>query len=229
MRRGNEARGLPPLATRELNTSNRAAASCADLVGGGRRVVATGVVLPAGMRLRHPALMHPATFQRDLKEFLILWDGADGVVRAALGAKIERLWLAFTFFRRLAKHAYRRGRRRANAQEKAIMRIVVFCPSGAAVDVKTNALSTALDVKAQLARLRVARCPDAGKRPKRYVLYFDGHAVPDAMSLYDAGVRPRSTLSLSTAQLPEDEPAKRPSLAAYLDVVAPLELQSELR
>ena len=197
----------PPKTEREL-------AVYPYFVQGGRKAVAPGIVLPPGMLIRHPSLLAAEKFNTLLKEFLCVWDTSPpGPQQDALSESIQRLWLVFGKFRNWAKFAYGKNRGRALILAESPIRIACHCPTGVLVDVKLSPLATGLELKKKLATIRRAKCSHAMRRPRQVELVHESTVIDDRQTLLDAGVRERSTLTVSlvpnyaTEPLDEGAPA----------------------
>jgi|MDSY01.1.fsa_nt_gb Ca2+-binding EF-hand superfamily protein len=165
---------------------------------GGRVVVAPGTVLPAGMRIRHPAMLNASTFQAAIKDFLYVWESCgDPVKKSALGMAVEVLWLKYTKFRSWAKVSYRANKKRTDFMREHPIRFTVHCPDGRVVQVRMSRLSTGLQVKQHLEKKVKSARRGQFVRGRHVQLVFDGAPLDDRVSLKDAGVGPRSTLVLT--------------------------------
>ena len=169
------------------------------LLKGGNHLIAPGIVVPPGMRIRNPALLKPTLFARQLKEILQVWSTTPGgAARDTLGERVAVMWLQYQYFRRVAAFAYGRNKRRTARQTKSFTRFSCCAPNGALVSLKLSPLATLKDVKRAVAAKSAARCPRAARDP-RYVVLLDGSPVADALCLEDAGVRASTTLVLTLA------------------------------
>ena len=144
------------------------------LLKGGNHLIAPGIVVPPGMRIRNPALLKPTLFARQLKEILQVWSTTPGgAARDTLGERVAVMWLQYQYFRRVAAFAYGRNKRRTARQTKSFTRFSCCAPNGALVSLKLSPLATLKDVKRAVAAKSAARCPRAAKDP-RYVVLLDG-------------------------------------------------------
>ena len=147
------------------------------LLKGGNHLIAPGIVVPPGMRIRNPALLKPTLFARQLKEILQVWSTTPGgAARDTLGERVAVMWLQYQYFRRVAAFAYGRNKRRTARQTKSFTRFSCCAPNGALVSLKLSPLATLKDVKRAVAAKSAARCPRAARDP-RYVVLLDGARV----------------------------------------------------
>lgn len=66
------------------------------LLEGGNHLIAPGIVIPPGMRIRNPALLNPRHFTGALKEILQVWSTTpSGRARDILGERVATMWLQF--------------------------------------------------------------------------------------------------------------------------------------
>ena len=160
----------------------------------GRKAIAPGIVLPAGMALRHPALLHAAKISTQLKTLLYVWEtAAEGSARDALSRQIAGLWAAYTRFRQWARYAYARARKRAAGLDASFLRIGVHCPNGRLASLKMSSLSAGLAVKTALSAMHKRKYH---AKSGRYCLLHNGVSIDDMRTLRDAGVQNRDTLVL---------------------------------
>ena len=175
------------------------------LLEGGNHLIAPGIVVPPGMRIRNPALLNPRHFSRALKEILQVWSTTPkGYARDVLSERVMVMWLRFVYFKRVATYAYRANKRRTQRQAASFIRFTCFAPNAARISVKLSPLATIKDVKRAVARTKTAQCRDA-HRGGKYVVLLDGRPVNDAMCLEDAGVRKSTTLVLTVAAPATDD------------------------
>ena len=143
------------------------------LLKGGSHLIAPGIVVPPGMRIRNPALLKPTLFARQLKEILQVWSTTPGgAARDTLGERVAVMWLQYQYFRRVAAFAYGRNKRRTARQTKSFTRFSCCAPNGALVSLKLSPLATLKDVKRAVAAKSAARCPRAARDPRYVVLTY---------------------------------------------------------
>ena len=175
------------------------------LLEGGNHLIAPGIVVPPGMRIRNPALLNPRHFSRALKEILQVWSTTPkGYARDVLSERVATMWLRFQYFKRVATYAYLANKRRTKRQAESFIRFTCFAPNANRVSVKLSPLATIKDVKRILGRTRTAKCRNAHVGDT-YVVLLDGEPVDDAMCLEDAGVRASTTLVLTVAAPETDD------------------------
>ena len=153
---------------------------------GGRKVISQGIVLPPGMMLRHPSLLHSSNFRPLIKEFLYMWDGtADEASRAFLSNGVRKMWLFNCYFKLWASAVHAKEEARCVALTSARIRITV-CTGGGKVDVLASPLCTGKAIADMVWGKK--------KRKKGMILTFEETVIDDKRTLFDAGVEDRSTL-----------------------------------
>ena len=169
------------------------------LLDGGNHLIAPGIVVAPGMRIRNPALLKPTLFARQLKEILQVWSTTpSGPARETLSERVMVMWLQYVYFRRVAAHAYERNKTRTARMQRCFIRFSCCCPNGALVSLKLSPLATVHDVKRAVAAKSAAKCKRAA-RDAKYAVFLGGEPLHDATCLEDAGVRRSSTLVLTVA------------------------------
>jgi hypothetical protein len=153
------------------------------------------------MAIRHPALTRATRFKRDITEYLSLWSlCGDPTTKSALGQKVDALWTKHARFRAWARMVYHANRDRVQDMRKHPIRVSVQLPDRRCIGLTISPLATGLDLRKMMAhKLRnSALVNNNGVRSLRTMtLVFEGVPIDERVSLYDSGVRERSTLTIT--------------------------------
>jgi hypothetical protein len=166
-------------------------------VTGGRKVVAPGIVFEPGMKVRHPSMLFAKKFAHLIKEFLYVWETTrDRQSKDMLSGKIRSLWIKNSIFKRWAGNVFERNRRKAFLLKKARIRTTVLLQNGTSVDVCVSPLVTGNEVIALALKKRKMVSKSVNKRNKEFRLVFQNGIIDERRTLFDAGVKERSTMKL---------------------------------
>jgi hypothetical protein len=169
---------------------------------GGKKVVAQGVVLAAGMNIRHPSLCFSTNFSHNIKEFLVIWSTTfDSRGREMLSNKIRNLWVSNNVFHTWATNVYSRNCRRVEGMKIARLRITIILLS-TKVDLLVSPLQSGKSVMIQaLKKRRSVSSQSVGMKQQQkvdnMVLTFQGDVIDEKRTLLDAKVVDRSTLQMN--------------------------------
>jgi hypothetical protein len=166
---------------------------------GGKKVVAQGVVLPPGMKIRHPSLLFSTNFVHTIKEFLYIWETTrDAVGREMLSNNIRNLWVYNSIFHIWARNVHDRNEARTEALKLARIRLTVML-LGTKVDICVSPLVNGTSVMALAVKKRRSVSKNVRKQSQGMVLSFQGVIIDDKRTLLDALVVDRSTLQMTFA------------------------------
>ena len=218
----NDVGGLPMIRGTERSDMSRASSARSDLsgvseaastastastfdaveypffIGGGRKVVQQGCVLPAGVKIRHPSLLYGNNFVHMIKEFLYVWDTTKGKEdKQFLAEKIRKLWISNSVFKMWAGNVHSRNEERAKRLRKARLRLTVVMQNGSHVGVCVSPLVTGKEVCYAALRKRKMVNSNVNRRAKDMQLVFQGAVIDARRTMIDAGISDRSTLVMN--------------------------------